>query len=39
MYWWFKLAMVIMLPIITLELIGLIVPLPRRKRKWGPRDY
>jgi hypothetical protein len=39
MYWWFKLAMMILGTILVLELIALFVPLPRRKKKWGEREY
>lgn len=39
MDWWFELAMIILIPIVVVELILLIVPLPRRKKRWGERDY
>lgn len=37
--WWFKLAMLILVPIALIELVALFVPLPRRKKKWGSREY
>jgi hypothetical protein len=39
MDWWFKLAMLILLPILAIELVLLVIPLPRRNKKWGSREY
>ncbi len=38
MDWWFKLAMMILIPIALLELIALFVPLPRFRRKGERND-
>lgn len=38
MDWWFKLAMMILIPIVLLELIALFVRLPRFRRKGERND-
>jgi hypothetical protein len=38
MDWWFKLAMLILIPVLVIEAVLLVVPLPRFMNKRGRND-